>query len=168
MGTRTCLLVTDGVTAWTLQEWTPSPKAHVLVVAGPSHRRAVTTEESPPVPMVQGQGGGSHKTTDDPGGRESSGFSFPVGATRDSWSGAALAWRRRGVVSALLFLRPSSAVSWSPWRWMWFSLTFPIPEFSPWCLVLEELLVSLLLRGTEVRNSLCDVTLKYIFIYGMR
>ena len=33
------------------------------------------------------------------------------------------------------------SLSWSPWCWMWFSLTFPIPEFSPWCLVFEKLLV---------------------------
>ena len=60
--------------------------------------------------MVQGQGRGSHKTTHDAGGREGAGFSFPVGATRDSGGGAALAWRRGGVISALLSLLPSVAV----------------------------------------------------------
>lgn len=63
---------------------------------------------------MHGQGRGSHKTTHDAGSREGAGFSFPIGATRDSGGGAALAWRRGGVINALLFLLPPIAVCCGP------------------------------------------------------
>ena len=171
MGTWTCLLTTVGVTAWTLQVWTQSPKPTCWLLQAPPHRRAVTTEESPPVPMVQGQGRGSHKTTHDVGGREGAGFSFPIGATRDSGIGAALAWG--GAVWSM-----RCCFSYLPLQSVMVAVVLDVLQpHLPHSRMLSVVscfwrVVSLLLRGTEVRNSLChplgDVTLKYIFIYGMR
>lgn len=170
MGTWTRLLITVGVTAWTLQVWTQSPKAYVLVVAIPPHGRAVTTEglllspwckvrvgapTRPPMMLGAGRVLDSLFLLEQPETQE---VVLP-------WPGGGAAWLMRccfsclpsqSVVALVLHVfqahlphsRILSVVSWF-WR-----------------------VVSLLLRGTEVRNSLChplgDVTLKYVFICGMR
>ena len=54
-----------------------------------------------------------------------------------------LPWPEEGRCGQCAAVSPTfhRSLSWSPWCWMCFSLTFPIPECSLWCLVFEELLV---------------------------
>lgn len=140
MGTWTRLLITVGVTAWTLQVWTQSPKAYVLVVAIPPMEERSTTEGLLLSPWCKVRVGAPTRPPMMLGSREGAGFSFPIGATRDSGGGAALAMEEAGVINALLFLPCLHRSLLWPWCCM-FQAHLPHSEFSPWCLGFEELLV---------------------------
>ena len=200
MGTWTCLLITVGVTAWTLQVWTQSPKAYVLVVAGASPLKSdhdwrvsscphgarsgrVGAPTKPPMMLGAGRVLDSLFLLEQPETQE-----------------VVLPWPEEGRCGQCAAVSPTFHRSLpsiaSTFHRVYFHRSLPsiavyLPSESVVVVVVLDVVqphlphsrilsmvscfwkvVSLLLRGTEVSNSLChplgDVTLKYIFIYGMR
>ena len=202
MGTWTCLLITVGVTAWTLQVWTQSPKAYVLVVAGASPLKSdhdwrvsscphgarsgrVGAPTKPPMMLGAGRVLDSLFLLEQPETQEVV-LPWPEEG-RCGQCAAVSPTFHRSLPSIAVYLPsrlPSIAstsiavylplqstfhrsLSWSPWCWMWFSLTFPIPEFSPWCLVFEKLLVFFWegQKSVTVCVTLLVMSLSNIFLY---
>lgn len=119
--------VSQGPTCWLLQ-FLP-------------HGRAVTISKVSSCPHGARSGRGSHKTTHDAGSREGAGFSFSY------WSNPRLrrwccpAWRRGGVINALLLLLPPIAVCCGPGAACVSGSPSPFQNSLLWCLGFEELLV---------------------------